>query len=100
MSLYVNHVGFTPRAGKRCLLGGPVEMDFAVRDRASGNVVHSGPLRRAQSDFGAYVCGDFSELHQPGTYVIEAGRECSHPFAVEAAAYDATLKQMATTSGL
>lgn len=94
MSLYVNHVGFTPGAGKRCLWGGPAETDFVVRERASGSVVHTGRLQRAQSDFGVYVCGDFSELREPGTYFIQADRERSHPFAIDVAAYDATLRQM------
>lgn len=94
MGVYVNHLGFVPNAAKWVLLGGALETDFVVREQASGRVVHKGRLKRVEGDLGTYAAADFSALVRPGTYVIEADRERSHPFAIDPAVYASTMKQM------
>lgn len=78
--MYVNHVGFTTDAAKFCLLGGPWETDFVVEEEKTGNLVYKGRLQRAQSDFGVYTHGEFSDVQKPDLYVMKAGRESSYPF--------------------
>jgi len=94
MTIYVNHLGFTPSAVKHCLMGGLSEIPLAIRDERSGAAVFEGRLRRVPSDFGTYTVGDFSQVQQPGLYRIEAGRERSQPFAVGDDVYDRTLQQI------
>ena len=94
MTLLTNHLGFTSSAPKACLLGGPLETEFVVRDTASGEIVFRGDLTRVPSDFGVYTVGRFDALTAPGTYVIEAARERSHPFRIAPDVYDATLRQI------
>ena len=94
MTLLTNHLGFVPSAAKACLLGGPLETGFVVRDTASGEIVFRGDLTRVPSDFGVYTVGRFDALAAPGTYVVEAAGERSHPFRIAPDVYDATLRQI------
>jgi len=94
MTLYVNHIGFSLDAAKFCLLGGPLETGFVVKEVKTGNVVYEGRLQRVQSDFGVYTGGVFSEVRKPGVYVVEAGREQSYLFRIGDDVYDETLQMM------
>ena len=94
MTLYINHVGYTPAASKLCVMGGTWETEFAVCDATSGAEVYRGMLRRAASDYGLYTRGDFSALSTPGTYVVRAGREQSQPFTVAQDVYADALQKM------
>ena len=82
MTIYVNHVGFAPRAAKYCLLGGMRGGEFSVCDHNSGEVVFRGEFRPSFGDFGLYCVGDFSSLNRPGVYYLSAGLETSNPFRI------------------
>ncbi len=94
MTLYANHLGFPPASAKHCLLGGPLETGFAVKELASGKAVFQGHLRQAPADIGLYTLGDFSELLTQGEYFVEAGRERSYPFRIHSQVYEKTLQDM------
>lgn len=95
MTVYVNHIGFTPSAAKLALLGGGQETDFTICQQPGGQVVFRGRFRRAASDFGLYSLGDFSELQQPGEYIVRTARESSAPFSIGPQVYDSTLDLIA-----
>jgi hypothetical protein len=93
MTIYVNHIGYTPKAAKFCLMGGDLSAEFFVRNQTDNQVVLQGRLTQTKSDFGVYTVGEFSSLRQDGTYYIEAGRERSPSFRVAPDVYeDALLK--------
>ncbi len=93
----VNHIGYTPRAGKHVVVDG-------VRGARRFNVVNmrqlgyhhalEGKLVRGGADLGRFLIGDFSALQEPGIYRVSvegdygiAGRDgklkCwSHNFTV------------------
>ncbi len=92
-AIRVNTVGFLPEAPKRATLAGPAS-EFRVLDAATGAVVFAGPVsapvRTAPTDTDEEVrTADFTEVRQPGTYVLEVpGLGRSAPFAVGAAVWD------------
>jgi hypothetical protein len=94
MTIYLNHVGFTPQSVKFCLLGGPLETEFSILDAKSGKVVFRGRLSAAESDFGIYTRGEFSALTRPGHYVVDAGGERSLPFSIAQNVYEPVLQDM------
>jgi hypothetical protein len=94
MTIYVNHLGYTPKATKLCLLGGELSSEFFVRDQTDKKVVQQGRLTPVKSDFGTYTVGDFSSLRQPGVYYIAAGNELSQPFRIAPEVYDETMQKI------
>jgi hypothetical protein len=95
MTIYVNHLGFTPKSSKFFLLGGNYSVEYIVRDHIINKVVHQGRLMQANSDFGTYTVGDFSALRQTGKFYIEAGSECSQPFRINSDVYNEALEKIA-----
>jgi hypothetical protein len=94
MTIYVNHIGYTPKSDKFCLLGGELSTEFIVRDQGINKVVQQGRLMQVKSDFGTYTVGDFSYLRIPGTYYIEAGSERTLPFRIAPDVYDEALQKI------
>jgi hypothetical protein len=95
MTIYVNHLGFTPKAAKFCLLGGDLSTEFVIRDQAINKVIHQSRLMQMKSDFTSYTVGDFSILVQQGVYYIEVGNERSQPFQVAPDVYDDAIQKIA-----
>jgi len=96
MTIYINHIGFTPGSSKSCLMGGGVPIAFRIREKSSGSIVFEDQMKRIDGDFGAYLYGDLTDLREPGMYIVEAGRERSQPFQIKPNIYDEALKQMLT----
>jgi hypothetical protein len=94
VTIYVNHLGFTPGGAKFCLLGGPRGGDFTVCELESGLAVYSGQFNPAPGDFGMYCAGDFSDFEQPGVYILRAGMEHSQPFRIAADVYQEALEKV------
>jgi hypothetical protein len=78
----VNHVGFTPAAGKFCVLAGKAAVAFEVVNVGSGRSVHSGTLDPLKGDHGDYLIADVSTVREPGEYMIRAGDRRSGAFAI------------------
>jgi hypothetical protein len=85
--LLLNHAGFTPAAGKSCVLPGVAGTTFEIVDAAGGRVVHQGKLEPRKGDHGNYLVGDFSELGAPGQYRVQSGRAQSGSFTVADGVY-------------
>jgi hypothetical protein len=80
--LLVNHVGFTPAAGKCCLMLGAKGQPFEVVNVTSNDVVHRGTLTPRKGDHGDYLAAVFSEVRDVGEYRIRAGAARSGMFAI------------------
>lgn len=83
----VNHVGFTPQAGKVALLKGPGGGAFQVVNTVNGQTVHEGHFEDRRGDLGIWQVADLSVLRQPGRYRIVSGTSQSGEFAVDTAIY-------------
>lgn len=95
MTLYLNHLGFTPSAAKYALLGGGQEPEFTICHHPGGQVVYRGLFRRVPSDFGIYSQAVFSDFQQPGEYVLRVALERSQPFRIDPAVYHPALELIA-----
>jgi hypothetical protein len=101
-AIHVNQLGFTPSEPKKALVGyylgslgemhAPPEGRYTVVDAATGDVVHSGALRRrgeleqpyAVKPYQQVLEADFGALSSPGQYrVVVAGLGASYPFVVD-----------------
>ncbi len=94
VSLWINHVGYTPHAGKVCVLPAGEEKTFEVLEALTSRVVYSGTLRETEGDFGAYRTGDFSTVTAPGYYYVRTGSERSYPFVISQSVYDDALQKI------
>ncbi|MCX7048020.1 MAG: glycoside hydrolase family 9 protein [Candidatus Sumerlaeota bacterium] len=77
-----NHVGYKPDQSKVALASGLSASQFQLRDARSGNVVLTRPVQSAKNSRGGFQILDFSEIREPGEYVIWAGDRASKPFAI------------------
>jgi hypothetical protein len=95
-AIAMNHLGFLPRAPKTFifrLTGGAAPAEFTVRDIGSSLKPFrvTKPLRKAASDFGECMVGDFSDVEQELMLQASAGGERSVPFFVRPDVWRRTL---------
>lgn len=76
-SIYLNQIGYSPKAVKRVFVSGSFEGNFfRILNEASKEVVFSGTLSKSKewAHSGTSVCtADFSDFQQIGKYIIEVG---------------------------
>ena len=77
-----SHSGYTPGSPKSAIASDLAAAEFQLVRQETGDVVLSKPVRRAQTELGAYQTLDFSEIREPGTYVIRAGDTVTRPFRI------------------
>ena len=94
VSLWVNHVGYTPDAGKVCVIPAGGEETFEVVEATANRVVFSGTLKETTGDFGTYRTGDFSAVANPGYYYVRTASERSYPFVISENVYDDALQKI------
>jgi len=87
----VNHIGFTPSAGKHVVVIDPPEPKFSVYQQWNGEKF-SGPLIKVDQDLGSGWVGDFTALRDEGVYFIRCGGLNSHPFTISKTAYEMPLR--------
>ncbi len=80
--ILVNHLGFTTKTAKFCMLKRDADVDFEIVNMADGKQAYAGTMKTVTGDFGTYAVGAFSPLQTPGSYkVLAAGKE-STVFAI------------------
>jgi hypothetical protein len=92
--ILVNQVGFTPDAGKWCVVEGPPRPDFCIQ-RLRDTVwtpVFSGTLREGGDELGPGWVGDFSALREEGIYQVRCGALPSRCFVIYRGAYDVPMR--------
>jgi hypothetical protein len=92
MTIYLNHLGFTPSAAKFAVLGGGQEPELFVCRAADGQVVYRAQFKRFASDFGQYSLAEFSDFQQSGEYFLRAALERSQPFRIDPGVYHGALE--------
>jgi Glycosyl hydrolase family 9/Cellulase N-terminal ig-like domain len=95
-TIALNHLGFRPRAGRKVLVvratTEPTPAEYELRDVVPPFRFRR-PLERTESDFGAFLTADFTDLERPGIYQITAGGEQSVPFFIRDDVWRRTLKR-------
>lgn len=90
----LNHLGFLPDAPKVVVVraageGAPGE--FILRDIASDAFSRTLPLKRAASDLGDCLAGDFTSVEREGMYQVTVAGERSVPFFIRRDVWRRTL---------
>ncbi|MBL0938875.1 MAG: glycoside hydrolase family 9 protein [Gemmatimonadaceae bacterium] len=83
--LAYSHSGYAPSVSKSALASGLTATHFdivRVGDNAFGESVLRKPVRTVTTPTGAFQQLDFSELREPGRYVIRTGDNLSRAFAI------------------
>ncbi|MHA4808603.1 glycoside hydrolase family 9 protein [Flavitalea flava] len=77
-----SHAGYQAGGEKTAIANGLDAAAFELIDQANGEVVLSKPVRNENTHLGNFQVMDFSEIRQPGTYVLRAGAVSTHPFPI------------------
>ena len=94
VEIAVNQAGFLPRAHKRCVVLDNVATRFRVVQVDTGRAIYQGSLISSGKDLGEYNVGDFSAIHEPGIYYIQAGTLRSYPFQIRNGVYDSSMRNI------
>jgi len=79
-----SHPGYQTGAPKSAVASGLSAQDFRLINQQTGETALSKPVQTVKTHLGAFQVMDFSEVRQPGTYVLEAGGTTTHPFRIDA----------------
>jgi len=74
--------GYATGAPKSAIASGLTAREFRVLDAKTGRAVLVKPVKIEKTRLGEFQTMDFTELRQPGLYILEAGGRRTHPFAV------------------
>ena len=78
----ISHSGYTPGSPKSAIASDLAAGEFQLVRQDTGEIVLSKPVRRAQTGLGTYQTLDFSEVREPGAYVLRAGDTVTRPFRI------------------
>jgi len=104
-NVFINQAGYLPHSAKTLVVEGlqPDASDvFLVADvnvqEEPWHAVYEGKLRRVAGDFGTYHVGDFSQVTEPGEYILvirTAGKAnfFSYPFPIAEDVFDDVLEK-------
>jgi hypothetical protein len=77
-----SHSGYQPGASKTAIASGLEAREFQLVSQATGEAVLSKPVREATTHLGRFQVLDFSEVREPGAYVLRAGDAATRPFRI------------------
>ena len=77
-----SQVGYAPDAAKVALASGLGAREFRVIDRKTGKVVLKKAVAVAKGPLAGLQAMDFSEIHRPSTYILQAGDVATRPFKI------------------
>jgi hypothetical protein len=77
-----SHSGYTTGTSKSAVASDLTASEFSVIDQHTGQVVLTKPIEQRTTALGKYQTLDFSEIRQPGTYVIKSGDTLTRPFRI------------------
>lgn len=81
-----SNTGYQTGSSKTAIAGDLTASDFQLirlDNNAQGEVVLSKPIATRKTRLGAFQELDFSEVRQPGSYVIQAGATRTRPFRID-----------------
>jgi Glycosyl hydrolase family 9/Cellulase N-terminal ig-like domain len=77
-----SHSGYTTGSSKSAIASDLAAPAFDVIDQQNGQTILSKPVTQITTPLGKYQVLDFSEVREPGTYVIKAGETLTRSFEV------------------
>ena len=80
--ILVNHLGFTTKTAKMCMLKSITNVNFKIVNVVDGSQAFAGTMKPVAGDFGTYAVGDFSALQTPGNYKVQAAGKASTAFVI------------------
>ena len=83
--------GYALGSVKTALASGLKAAEFELRRQDSGAVVLQKPIQNVTTLLGAYQVLDFTEIREPGQYVIEVDHALSRPFWIREQAWRGTV---------
>ncbi|MCW3118882.1 MAG: hypothetical protein JWM28_2964, partial [Chitinophagaceae bacterium] len=86
-----SHTGYQTGAVKSAVASNIEAKEFKLINQESGAVVLSKPLEISSSHIGTFQVMNFSEIRQPGTYILQAGDVVTQPFRIDANVWDRTI---------
>lgn len=78
-----SHTGYQSGATKSAIVSDPKLREFRLIDQATGEPVLSKAVETVKTHLGTFQKMDFSEVRQPGSYVLQAGGTDTHPFRID-----------------
>jgi hypothetical protein len=83
-AIAVSQVGFRPETKKRVLVRQMEATSFQLEETGGSGFKRVFSLRSAPSELERLLLGDFSDVTQPGKYLLRVGAEVSPPFSIAA----------------
>ncbi|MGO9274368.1 MAG: cellulase N-terminal Ig-like domain-containing protein [Terriglobia bacterium] len=77
-----SHSGYTVGSSKSAIATDLTAREFSVIDQRTGQVVLTKPVESTTTPLGKYQVLHFSEVREPGTYVIKAGDTLTRSFRI------------------
>jgi Glycosyl hydrolase family 9/Cellulase N-terminal ig-like domain len=77
-----SHSGYSQGSPKSAIASDLTAREFQLVNVESGNTVLTKPVRSMETQIGKFQVMDFSEVTEPGTYVIHAGNRATRPFRI------------------
>jgi len=77
-----SHSGYTVGSSKSAIATDLTAREFSVIDQQTGQVVLTKPVESTTTPLGKYQVLHFSEVREPGTYVIKAGDTLTRSFRI------------------
>ena len=78
-----SHTGYQSGANKTAIASGLDAREFKVIDQQTGETVLKKPMQVKESHLGKYQVMDFTEIHKPGKYILEADKVRTRSFRIE-----------------
>ena len=77
-----SHSGYSTGSSKSAIASDLTASQFSLIDQQAGQTVLTKAIQQVTTDLGKYQVLDFSEVRQPGSYVIRAGDALTRPFRI------------------
>jgi hypothetical protein len=74
--------GYTIGSSKSAIASDLAATEFSVIDEHTGQVVLTKPVEQTTTPLGKYQVLDFTELREPGSYLLRAGETLTHSFRI------------------
>ena len=89
----LSHTGYRPGSSKTAVAGDLSATNFKVLEAGSGKTVLEAPILAEKTRLGQFQLLDFTQLREPGTYVIQAGDVKTQPFRIGDDIWERTIRK-------
>ncbi len=77
-----SHAGYVSGSSKTAVASDLPGHDFSLVDADTGKIVLTRPVEQKKTSLGNYQLLDFSEIQQPGNYLLRSGETSTRPFRI------------------